>query len=196
VTGQRGDELQQGSERPSRVMPRWVTAALVALVVGGGAFAVLRDAGHSQGDAAPPPTPTLSPTRVLPSVDPLTLVTSTEGVCTETDHRHKLTLTFGLVNLGSVPVVVRKVTPLAGLRLLHQSIGIAACGEVQSAEGRRVLTAGRSLAVLFTFALPQACPTPFPVRAEVTVSSLDGSRQVTRQIHVLSDLGGIKFDQC
>jgi hypothetical protein len=199
VTGQRGDELLLGSERPSRVVPRWVTAGALALVAGAGAFAVFLDGGNPRAAAGPPPTPTTSPRRVLPSVDPLTLITSGNGVCTETDHRRTLTVSFGVVNLSSEAVVVRKVTPtlpLGSLWLIHQSIGVAACGEVQSNDGSRVLTPGRSLVVLFTFALRKECPVPYPVQAEVTVSGVDGARQVGVPIPVLNDLGGIDFDQC
>jgi hypothetical protein len=197
VSGQRSDELQQGSDRiPSR-MPRWVTAAVVALVVAGGAVTVLRGDGDSPTEPAPSPTNT--PTRVVPIEDPLTMISSSSGVCRETDHRRHLTVIFGVVNLSSESVIVRKVrpvTPLGGLRLIGQSIGIAACGEVQTNDGSRVLTAGRSLAVSFTFRLPKKCPAPLPVQAAVTVSRIGGARQVTDPIPVLSDLGGIEFEQC
>lgn len=198
MSGQRSDELQQGSERASSGVPRWATATVVALVVAGGAVAVLRD-GDPPSNPTPPPTPTSSPTRVLPTQDPLTLITSSSNACTDTDHRRRLTVIFGVVNLGSEPVVVRKVTPvlpLGGLRLTRKSIGVAACGEVQTNDGSRVLTAGRSLAVSFTFRLPKKCPAAFPVQAAVTVSDVDGLRQVTDPVPVLSDLGGIEFDQC
>jgi hypothetical protein len=114
VTGSPGDELQQGSERPSPAVPRWVTATL----------------------------------------------------------------------------------PRGGLRLTRQSIGVAACGEVQTTDGSRVLTAGRSLAVRFSFALTKECPTALPVQARVTVSLVRGSRQISGAISVLDDLSGIDFDQC
>jgi hypothetical protein len=135
----------------------------------------------------------------VPAEDALTQITSSSGACTETDHRRHLTITFGVVNLSSESVIVRKVTPvtpLGGLRLTGQSIGVAACGEVQTNDGSRVLTAGRSLAVSFTFRLPKKCPAPLPVYATVTVSRIGGARQVANAVPVLSDLGGIEFEQC
>jgi hypothetical protein len=116
VTGQAGDQLQQGSEHPSPVVPRWVTAAALALLAVAGVVAVLR------GDRS------------------------------------------------------AGATPAAG--------------------GNTVLTPGESLVVLFNFALPRQCPAPLPVEAEVTVSGPAGSLQISQPIHLLSDLGGVEFDQC
>ena len=197
MSGPGSDELQHGPERASTLVPRWVTAAVVALVVAGGAVTVLR------GDGNPPteqtPAPTSSRTRRVPNEDPLTMITSSSGACTETDHRRHLTVIFGVVNLSSESLIVRKVTPvlpLGGLRLVGRSIGVAACGEVQTNNGSRVLTAGRSLAVSFTFRLTKDCPAALPVQATVTVARIDGTRQVANAVPVLSDLGGIEFEQC
>lgn len=199
MTGQGADELRRGSEHRSASVPRWVTAPVIAVLVSAGAVAVLHGGGSLRADAAPSPTPTTSPTRMSESVDPLTMITSSDGVCTKTDHRRSVTISFGVVNLSSVPVVVRKVTPvlpLGGLRLSHQSIGLASCGQLQGTQGTRVLTPGRSLIVLFTFALSKQCPAPFPVQAEVTVSRVGGLRQVGVTVPLLNDLGGLEFEQC
>jgi hypothetical protein len=197
MTGPRGDELEHGSEQSSFQVPRWATAAVLALVVAAGAVAVLRDNGDPPVE--PTPAPTSSRPRVVPTEDPLTMITSSHGACTETDHRRRLTVTFGVVNLSSESVIVRKVTPvlpLDGLRLIGRSVGVAACGEVQSNDGSRVLTAGRSLAVSFTFRLPKKCPAAYPVHATVTVSRIDGARQVANAVPVLNDLGSVEFEQC
>lgn len=199
MTGQGRDELSQGTEHRSKVSPRWVSVAVVALFVVASAVTVLQDHGNPRAHATPPVTPTTGPTRALPSLDPALAITSSQDVCTKTDHRRTLTVSFGLVNLSSEPVVVRSVKPvlpLGGLRLTHQSIGLASCRQVFGASQSRVLTAGGSLVVLFTFELPKACPKPLPVEAEVTVSRRDGSRGIGEPVPVLSDLGGLQFDQC
>lgn len=199
MTGQGPDELRRGSEHRSASVPRWVAAPVIAVLVSAGAAAVLHGGGNLRADEAPSPAPTTTPTRMLASVDPLTMITSSDGVCTRTDHRRRVSVSFGVVNLASVPVVVRKVTPvlpLGGLRLTQQSIGLASCGQLQGTQGTMVLTPGRSLVVLFTFALSKQCPAPFPVQAEVTVSRVGGARQVSVTVPVLNDLGGLEFEQC
>jgi hypothetical protein len=196
VTGQGGDELRQGPEQGSRLVARWMTTVVLVVLVVAGAVAVLRNDGSRR--AAPTPQPSNSPTHRPPSANPELLITSSQDVCTKTDHRRTLTVSFGLVNLSSQPVVVEKVKPvlpLGGLRLTHQSIGLASCRRVFGAQESRALTAGGSLVVLFTFDLPKDCPKPLPVEAEVTVSNSDGLR-IREPIHVLSDLGGLEFDQC
>jgi hypothetical protein len=199
VTGQGRDELHQGSGQRSTTVPRWLSAAVLVLLVAGGLAVVFYDDGQRRADATPQPPPTSRSTHPSPSLDPALAITSSQDVCTKTDHQRRLTVSFGLVNLSGQPVVVDKVTPvlpLGGLRLTHQSLGLASCRQVFGAAQSRVLTAGGSLVVLFRFALPKDCPKPLPVEAEVTVSRSDGSLRRREPIRVLSDLGGLQFDQC
>jgi hypothetical protein len=198
VTGQGGDELQQGSEHRSTKVPRWLMAAALALLVVSGVVAVLHDPAPRAGPA-PVVTPTSSPTDVLAAVDPALMLTSNEDVCTSTDHRARLSVSFGVVNLSSEPILVRRarpVLPLGGLRLTSRSIGRTSCGKTPGAQGRRVLPVGSSLVVTFNFVLPKQCPKPLPVEADVTIARRDASRQIRERVPVLSDLGGLEFDQC
>jgi hypothetical protein len=199
VTGQGGDELQQGSEHRSTRVPRWLLAALLALLLVAGVVAALPHDPAPRADPAPPVTPTSSPTDAFAAVDPALMVASNEDVCISTDHRARLSVSFGVVNLSNEPILVRRaraVLPLGGLRLTSRSIGRTSCGKTPDAQGRRVLPVGWALVVTFNFALPKGCPKPLPVEAEVTISRRDASRQVSEPVRVLSDLGGLSFDQC
>jgi hypothetical protein len=199
VAGQGGDELQQGSEHRSTKVPRWLMAAVLAPLLVAGVVAVLPHDPAPRAGPAPVVTPTSSPTEVLAAVDPALMLTSNEDVCTRTDHRARLSVSFGVVNLSSEPILVRRarpVLPLAGLRLTSRSIGRTSCGKTPGAQGRRVLPVGSSLVVTFNFVLPKQCPKPLPVEADVTIARRDASREIRERVHVLSDLGGLEFDQC
>jgi hypothetical protein len=124
-----------------------------------------------------------------------------------TDHRHTLTLSFTVVNLTATPVTVVNLTatpvtavavepslPLPGLQLTGSSIAGSTCASPAPAPPGGVLDAGRSLLATFHFTLPDTCPQPLPVRANVRVRADEWV--TTDQVGLFSDLGNVPFDTC
>jgi hypothetical protein len=199
------DELQQGPDDQLKRVSRWLPVATVAVLMAAGAIALLPD-GESRREGPAPSVPSASPSpssattssRAVEPLDRAPRVALNGDVCTHTSHR-RLSVAFGVANVSNRLVRLRRarpVLPLHGLHLLASTIGRASCGQTPGNHERRILPVGWSTVVKFTFALPVECPKPLPVEAELTDELLDGSRRERAQLNVLSDLGGLEFDQC
>ncbi|MGC9668683.1 hypothetical protein ACNTMW_19260 [Planosporangium sp. 12N6] len=192
------DEISNGPAHDRR--PGWSRRVPVAvLVVAVGALLLVRwytqrsvEPHATAPDAtAPAPSATARPTRQERYI-------TLGAVCPPvTDGRHTLTVSFTVENVTSTPVTlvgVGPVLPLGLLRPTGSSVTGGSCGSPAAVAPGGILGRGTSLLVTFLFDLPDTCPQPLPVQADIRVKA--GGVEVTDRIGVLSDLGGVAFDTC
>ena len=144
----------------------------------------------------PPPGQVVPlPTGSLPPVPALLVGEVCRPV--RTDGRSRLDVTFTLVNTATRPVTlirVKPALPLGGLRALNTEYRAGTCAAPGGARNAGDVRPAGSLLVVLRLALPPECPAPYPVEADLTERS--NGRTVTSGIHLLSDLGGIRFTTC
>ncbi len=58
------------------------------------------------------------------------------------------------------------------------------------------LSPGEAVILTMTFALPDECPPPYPVRVDVAAMTEPGGRVFHTELGVLNDLGGSTFRRC
>lgn len=200
-----GDEISGPTGPPSR---RARTAVLVLIA---GAVAVAGVVSLRRGVQPPEPRPPASPavaqtprlpgqlepapTESLPPV-PAFLVAE---VCRppRTDGRTRLDVAFTLVNTTARPVTLVRIVPalpLPGLRALGTEYRSGSCAAPGPPLPTGDVRAHGSLLVVLRLGLPASCPAALPVEADLT-ERRDG-RTVTAGIHLLSDLGDIRFTTC
>jgi hypothetical protein len=194
------DEISNGPERNPRSSRFWVALSAVLLLLAVLALLV-RWNGQGSPDAAPSATALPGnppPTAVLPTVPTVARYVNTGTVCpVVTDHRHTLAVSFTVVSLAATAVTVtgvEPVLPVGGLRPVDTAVTGGICASPAAAPPGTTLEPGRTLLVTLRFELPDDCPHPYPVQADVHVRA-DGP-VVTNRLGVLPDLGGIPFDTC
>ena len=84
--------------------------------------------------------------------------------------------------------------PLSGLRALSTEYRAGSCADPGPPLHTGDVRGGGTLLVVLRLGLPPTCPAPYPVEADLT-ERRDG-RTVTAGVHLLSDLGGIRFTTC
>jgi hypothetical protein len=144
---------------------------------------------------APPGQVVPAPTESLPPVPALTVMEVCQPL--RTDGRSRLDVSFTLVNTVARPVTLVRITPvfpLGGVRGLSTEYRGGTCAAPGSPLRTGDVRAGGSLLVVLRLALPPTCPAAYPVEADLTERR--NGRTVTAGIHLLSDLGGIRFTTC
>jgi hypothetical protein len=114
-----------------------------------------------------------------------------------TDGRSRLDVSFTLVNSVPGPVTLIRVTPvfpLAGLRELSTEYRGGTCNAPGAPLRTGDVPAGGTLLVVLRLALPPTCPAPYPVEADLTERR--GGHTATAGIHLLNDLGTVRFTTC
>jgi hypothetical protein len=137
-----------------------------------------------------------APTESQPPV--LALLVSEVCQPVHTDGRTTLDVSFTLTNTLGRPVTLIRITPvfpLSGLRGLSTEYRAGSCAHHPGAPSHSGdVRGGGTLLVVLRLGLPPTCPAPYPVEADLT-ERRDG-RTVTAGVHLLSDLGGIRFTTC
>jgi hypothetical protein len=200
-----GDEV--GSDAPptsrrTRALVAWLVAAAVVVA---GVVALRRgvDPVEVQPPASPPAVqmPSLpgqlgpAPTESQPPV--LALLVSEVCQPVRTDGRTTLDVSFTLTNTLGRPVTLIRVAPvfpLSGLRGLSTEYRAGSCAHPGPPLHSGDVHGGGTLLVVLRLGLPPTCPAPYPIEADLT-ERRDG-RTVTAGVHLLSDLGGIRFTTC
>jgi hypothetical protein len=200
-----GDEISGPTGPPPRRARTVLLVLVAAAVVAAGVVSLRR--GVQPPELQPPASPPAAqmprlpgqtepaPTESSPPV-PAFLVGET---CRppRTDGRTRLDVSFILVNTTARPVTLVRITPvfplsgLSGLGTEYRSGSCAAPGPLLHTGD---VQAHGSLLVVLRLRLPATCPAPLPVEADLT-ERRDG-RTITAGIHLLSDLGGIRFTTC
>ena len=200
-----GDEIGSDTAPTSRRTRALLAGLVAAAVVVAGVVALRRgvDPVEVRPPASPPAVqmPSLpgqlepAPTESLPAV-PALLVSE---VCQplRTDGRTTLDVSFTLVNTLARPVTLVRITPvfpLPGLRALSTEYRAGSCAAPGAPLHTGDVRGGGTLLVVLRLGLPPTCPAPYPVEADLT-ERRDG-RTVTAGVHLLSDLGGVRFTTC
>ena len=200
-----GDEIGNDTAPTSRRTRALLVGLVAAAVVLAGVVALRR--GIDPVEVRPPASPSAvqmpplpgqlapAPTESLPAV-PALLVSE---VCQplRTDGRSRLDVSFTLVNTLARPVTLVRITPvfpLAGLRGLSTEYRAGSCAAPGAPLHAGDVRGGGMLLVVLRLGLPPSCPAPYPVEADLT-ERRDG-RTVTAGVHLLSDLGGVRFTTC
>lgn len=192
------DEISGGP--PVRRPARTVLLVLVAVAVIVAGLMGLRR-GEPARPVAAPTTPAFSyepepvPTGLPPAVGALGL----RGLCAvRSDYRTTLEVEFALENSTAAPVTLVAVTPrlpLGGLRVRGTSVRSGSCRDTGAAVREAGAVPGRGIVVVtFRLGLPATCPQALPVLA--TVRDRAAGRDVTAEVTLLADLGGIRFETC
>ena len=190
------DEISGGPPvpRPARTVLFVLVAVAVAVA---GLVGLRRDEPARPGAA--PTTPAFSyepvPTGPPPAVGALGL----RGLCAvRSDYRTTLEVEFALENSTAAPVTLVAVTPrlpLGGLRVRSTSVRSGTCRDTGAAVRGSGAVPGRGIVVVtFRLGLPATCPQALPVLA--TVRDRAAGRDVTAEVTLLADLGGIRFETC
>jgi hypothetical protein len=198
------DEVS-GGPGPGPRRPRTALLVLVAVAVVVAGVVSLRR-GVDPVRARPPASPPAAQMPAPPgqpgsSPEPLPAVPALLAgpVCQplRTDGRSRLDVSFTLVNTLARPVTLVRITPvlpLGGLRELSTEYRSGTCTAPGAPLRTRNVRTGGTLLVVLRLALPSTCPAAYPVEADLT-EHRDG-RTVTAGIHLLSDLGNVRFTTC
>jgi hypothetical protein len=192
------DEISGGSPAPRPARTVLFVLVLAALVIAG---VVSLRRGRPEPAAAPTPTPIPpafsydpGPPVVPPPVGALAL----RGLCAvRSDYRTTLEVEFALENTTAVPATLVSVTPLlplAGLRVRGTALRGGTCRDRGPARTAGAVPGRGIVVVTFRLGLPPTCPQALPVQATVRDRSARGD--LTSQVTLLSDLGGIRFETC
>ena len=200
-----GDEIGSDAPPPSRRTRALVAWLVAAAVVVAGVVALRR--GVDPVEVRPPAS---SPAVQMPSLpgqlgpaptesQPPVLALLVSQVCEplRTDGRTTLDVSFTLTNTLGRPVTLIRITPvfpLSGLRGLGTEYRAGSCADPGPPLHTGDVRGGGTLLVVLRLGLPPTCPAPYPVEADLT-ERRDG-RTVTAGVHLLSDLGGIRFTTC
>ena len=200
-----GDEIGNDAPPPAhrtRALVAWLVAAAVIVA---GVVALRRGVDPVEGrPTASPPAgqmPSLpgqlgpAPTESQPPV--LALLVSEVCQPLRTDGRTTLTVSFTLTNTLGRPVTLVRIAPvfpLSGLRGLSTDYRAGSCAHPRPPSHTGDVRGGGTLLVVLRLGLPPTCPAPYPVEADLT-ERRDG-RTVTAGVHLLSDLGGVRFTTC
>lgn len=200
-----GDEIGSDARPPSRRTRALVAWLVAAAVVVAGVVALRRgvDPVEVRPPASPPAVqmPSLpgqlgpAPTESQPPV--LALLVSQVCEPLRTDGRTTLDVSFTLTNTLGRPVTLIRIAPvfpLSGLRGLSTEYRAGSCADPGPPLHTGDVRGGGTLLVVLQLGLPPTCPVPYPVEADLT-ERRDG-RTVTAGVHLLSDLGGIRFTTC
>jgi hypothetical protein len=199
------DELDSGPETGARQhLGLWVALMVFGLAMGAWLLVEARSNGGG-------PSPSVTPSASLPEGTPSPSVEQRPGIANaelelgelcpaRTDGRVRLSVPFTLVNQSAADLVIMEVvpeTPLGGLELLGTRIVPGGCGGGGDALVSGRIPPGTSVRVTFRFALPESCPQPLPLTANVIsrVFYVSRSGQLTR-IPLYPDLGTLDFATC
>jgi hypothetical protein len=195
-----GHEPEQlgGGDEP-RV--RWTAFAAVAVLIAGAVLLVRIGHHHSPSSAAhrhepvpPAPAPTATPRKV--HVGPVFLEHLPQ--CTQTDHRHRLSVAIDVTNLGGRSLLVVNAVGISSDVVLVQPtnvrFGTQKCG-ASPEPGPVRIGPGSDSVVRLAFRIGAACPRRALLSARV---SFDGGSAgiVHADSSELADLGRLGFVQC
>ena len=200
-----GDEIGNDAPPPAhrtRALVAWLVAAAVIVA---GVVALRRGVDPVEG--RPPASPPAAQMPSLPGQlgpapaesQPPVLALLVSEVCQplRTDGRTTLDVSFTVTNTLGRPVTLIKITPvfpLPGLRGLSTEYRAGSCADPGPPQRTRDVRGGGTMLVVLRLGLPPTCPAPYPVEADLT-ERRDG-RTVTAGVHLLSDLGGVRFTTC
>ena len=197
--GEHPPEQLAGGEGP-RV--QWAAIAVVVVLVAG-AVLLARAAHHDTRPSAahretvpPGPVPTASSTK--PAVHVGTVYLEHLDQCTQTDHRHHLSVALGVTNLGHRSLVLLRVTPVTSDASLVQPndvhIGKRGCA-ITSPDDTVRLAPGAAAVVNLGFRVGPGCPRHALVSAQVSFDS-GAAGIVHADSSQLANLDRLNFVQC
>ena len=199
MTADGPDELRGGTGRELPRFPRWLQA-VGALALGLAVVATVARGYDSRTADRPPPAATSTPGsaagRGQPS--PVSGPLRAPELCVETTDR-LLTVQFTIENAAINRVTVLSVTahlPIGGLHAAGVELPSRRfCGRPVDPATRTVLEPGQRVPVTMQFRLPDRCPAPYPVYADVAFVGRSETPG-TQQLALLPDLGGYDFTSC
>jgi hypothetical protein len=194
------DEVS-GGPGPGPGRPRTALLVLVAAAAIVAGVVSLRhgvEPVRARPPASPPVAQMPSPPGQVGSFPPVPALLVGE-VCQplRTDGHSRLDVAFTLVNSAPAPVTlirIRPALPLGGLRELSTEYRAGTCAAAGAPLRTGDVRPGGTMLVVLRLALPPTCPAPYPVEADLTERR--AGRTVTAGVHLLSDLGNVRFTTC